>query len=57
MWRCISWTVDKIRRLGIRSFVFLIFMEALSEILSRQSGLDPLRFHLRIEVPLLLALY
>jgi phosphoglycerol transferase MdoB-like AlkP superfamily enzyme len=32
-------------------------MEALSEILSRQSGLNPLRFHLLIEAPLLLALY
>jgi hypothetical protein len=32
-------------------------MEALSEILSIQSGLSPLRFHLRIEAPLLLALY
>jgi len=55
--RCISWTGDKIRRLGICYFVFLIFMGALSEILGRQSGLDPLRSHLRIEVPLLLALY
>ena len=57
LWRCISWTGDMIRRRWIRDFVFLIFMEALSEILSRQSGLSPLRFHLRIEVPLLLVLY
>ena len=57
LWRCISWISDKIRRLGIRYFVFLIFMEVLSEILSRQSGLDPLRCHLLIEAPLLLALY
>jgi phosphoglycerol transferase MdoB-like AlkP superfamily enzyme len=55
--RCISWTLDKIRRLGIRYIVFLIFMEAISEILGRQSGLDPLRSHLLIEAPLLLALY
>jgi phosphoglycerol transferase MdoB-like AlkP superfamily enzyme len=55
--RCISWTWGKIRRLGIRYFVFLIFMGALSEILGRQSGLDPLRCHLYIEAPLLLALY
>src|ERR1035441_6189104 len=47
--RCISWTGDKIRRLGIRYFVFLIFMGALSEILGRQSGLSQLRFHLLIE--------
>ena len=53
----ISWTWDKIRRLGIRYFVFLIFMEALSEILGRQSGLSPLRSHLLIEAPLLLAIY
>jgi len=32
-------------------------MEALSEILGRQSGLSPLRSHLLIEAPLLLALY
>jgi phosphoglycerol transferase MdoB-like AlkP superfamily enzyme len=57
LWRCITWTWDKIRRFGIRSFVFLIFMGALSEILSRQSGLDPLRSHLLIEAPLLLALF
>jgi len=55
--RSISWTWDKIRRLGIRYIVFLIFMGALSEILGRQSGLDPLRGHLLIEAPLLLALY
>src|SRR5271157_4170115 len=56
--RCISGTGDKIRRHHvIRYLVFLIFMEALSEILSSQSGLSPLRFHLRIEAPLLLALY
>jgi len=55
--RCVSWTWDKIRRIGIRYFAFLIFMEALSEILGRQSGLDPLRSHLLIEAPLLLALY
>jgi len=55
--RYIYWTWDKIRRLGIRYFVFLIFMEALSEFLGRQSGLSPLRFHLCIEAPLLLALY
>ncbi|MGA3162421.1 MAG: sulfatase-like hydrolase/transferase [Terracidiphilus sp.] len=57
LWRCISWTGDKIRRLRIRYFVFLIFMEALSEILGWQSGLSPLRSHLLIEAPLLLALY
>jgi phosphoglycerol transferase MdoB-like AlkP superfamily enzyme len=57
LWRCISRIGDKIRRVGIRYFVFLIFMEALSEILGWQSGLSPLRLHLRIEVPLLLALY
>jgi phosphoglycerol transferase MdoB-like AlkP superfamily enzyme len=56
--RCISWTGDKIRRHHvIRYFVFLIFMEALSEILSSQSGLSPLRSHLLIEAPLLLTLY
>ena len=55
--RCVSWTWDKIHRLGIRYFVFLIFMGALFEVLGRQSGLDPLHFHLRIEMPLLLALY
>jgi hypothetical protein len=55
--RGISWTWDKIRRLGIRYFVFLIFMEALSEILGWQSGLSPLRSHLLMEAPLLLALY
>ena len=37
--------------------VFLIFMEAFSEVLAWQSELSPLRTHLRIEVPLLLALY
>jgi phosphoglycerol transferase MdoB-like AlkP superfamily enzyme len=57
LWRCISWTGDKIRRLRIRYFVFLIFMGALSEILGWQSGLSPLRSHLLIEAPLLLALY
>jgi phosphoglycerol transferase MdoB-like AlkP superfamily enzyme len=58
LWRCISWTGEKIRRLGIiRYSVFLIFMGALSEVLGRQSGLYPLRFHLLIEAPLLLALY
>jgi phosphoglycerol transferase MdoB-like AlkP superfamily enzyme len=56
-WRCIYWTWNKIRRVGIRYFVFLIFMEALSEILGRQSGLSPLRSHLFVEGPLLLALY
>ena len=56
--RCISWTWDKIRSHHvIRYLVFLIFMEALSEILSSQSGLSPLRSHLCIEAPLLLALY
>ncbi|HEY1210238.1 MAG TPA: sulfatase-like hydrolase/transferase [Terracidiphilus sp.] len=56
--RCFSWTGAKIRRHHvIRYFVFLIFMGALSEILGWQSGLSPLRFHLHIEVPLLLALY
>ena len=55
--RWISWTWDKIRRYGIRYLVFLVFMEALSEILSWQSELLSLRFHLRMEVPLLLALY
>jgi hypothetical protein len=57
LWRCITWTGDKIRRVGIRYFVFLIFMEALSEIFGMQSGLSPLRSHLLIEAPLLLALY
>src|ERR1039457_3266770 len=57
LWRCICWIWDKIRRLRIRYFVFLIFMEALSEILGWQSGLSPLRSHLLIEAPLLLALY
>jgi len=57
LWRCIVWTWDKILRHGIRYLVFLVFMEALSEILSKQSGLFPLRSHLRIEVLLLLALY
>ena len=57
LWRGISWIVDKIRRYGIRYLVFLIFMGAFSEILSRQSELSPLRFHLRMEAPLLLALY
>ena len=57
LWRCICWTWDKIRRVGIRYFVFLIFMEALSEIFGMQSGLSPLRSHLLIEAPLLLALY
>ncbi len=56
--RCTSWTWDKIRHLKIRYFVFLIVMGALSEALSRQSGLSPLRSHLHfIEAPLLLALY
>ncbi len=41
----------------MRYIVFLIFMGALSEILSSQSGLSPLRSHLWIEAPLLLALY
>jgi phosphoglycerol transferase MdoB-like AlkP superfamily enzyme len=57
LWRCIYWTWDKIRRLGIRYFVFLIFIAALSEILGSQSGLDPLRSHLLLEALLLLALY
>jgi hypothetical protein len=55
--RCVIWVVGKIRWRWIRYLVFLVFMEVLSEILSRQSGLFPLRSHLRIEVPLLLALY
>ena len=55
--QCISWTGDKIRRLGIRYIVFLIFMEALSELLGWQSGLSSLRCHLIIEAPLLLTLY
>ena len=49
---------DKIRlRLWLRYLVFLLFMEGLSEVLGRRSGLDPLHTHLRFEAPLLLALY
>ncbi len=55
--RYISWAWGKIRHLKKRYFIFLIVMEALSEILGRQSGLSPLRSHLHLEVPLLLALY
>jgi phosphoglycerol transferase MdoB-like AlkP superfamily enzyme len=43
--------------LGSRYFLFLIFIGALSEVLGRRSGLSPLRFHLLIEAPLLLALF
>jgi phosphoglycerol transferase MdoB-like AlkP superfamily enzyme len=49
---------DKIRlRLWLRYPVFLLFMEGLSEVLGRRSSLLPLHAHLRLEVPLLLALY
>lgn len=41
----------------IRYPVFLVFMAVLSEVLGRVSELSPLRSHLRIELPLLLALY
>ncbi len=58
MYRRILWIGDKLRRcLESRFFVFLIFMGTLSEILSRRSGLWPLRYHLWVEAPLLLALY
>ena len=52
-----SWIWRQISRLRIRYLVFLIFMGVLAEVLSRQSGLDPLRNHLRMEAPLLLAIY
>jgi len=49
---------DKIRlRLWLRYLVFLLFMEGLSVVLGRWSGLLPLHDHLRWEAPLLLALY
>jgi phosphoglycerol transferase MdoB-like AlkP superfamily enzyme len=49
---------DKIRiRLWLRYPVFLLFMEGLSRILSRRSGLSPLHAQLQFEAPLLLALY
>ena len=49
---------DKIRlRLWLRYLVFLLFMEGLSDVLGRWSGLLPLHTHLRTEAPLLLGLY
>ena len=57
LWRSLSWIGDKIRRVGIRYFVFPFVMGALSEILIRQSVLSALTSHLRIELPLLLLLY
>lgn len=57
LWRGFSWIWENLRREGIRSAAFLIFIGAISEILSRQSDLSPLYSHLRIEVPLLLGLY
>jgi phosphoglycerol transferase MdoB-like AlkP superfamily enzyme len=56
--RRISSIAGKIRRhFKMRYFVFLVFMEVLSEVLYRQSDLSPLHAHLRIEVPLLLGMY
>jgi phosphoglycerol transferase MdoB-like AlkP superfamily enzyme len=52
------WVWTKIRRpYGIRYPLFIVFMAALTEALSTQSGLSPLREHLRIEAPFLLVLY
>ncbi len=57
-WQRICQAADKIRpRLWLRYLVFLLFMEGLSVVLGRWSGLSPLHDHLRTEVPVLLALY
>jgi len=57
-WRRIRQAADKIRlRLWLRYLVFLLFMEGLTEVLGRWSSLLPLHAHLRLEAPLLLALY
>ena len=57
-WQWVRMAADKIRlRLWLRYLVFLLFMEGLSEVLGRWSGRLPLHTHLRLEVPLLLALY
>jgi phosphoglycerol transferase MdoB-like AlkP superfamily enzyme len=57
-WRTVFRIGDKIYRAGIlRYFVFPVFMGVLSEYLVRQSVLDPLTSHLRMELPLLLVLY
>ena len=55
--RSLSWVWGWIRRLGVRYFVFPVFMGALSAVLNRRSDLDPLTSHLRIELPLLMAFY
>lgn len=57
LWRAFGWILGKIRRVPIRYLAFPLAMGALSEILCRQSGLSPLRDHLRIEAPLLIAFY
>ncbi len=57
-WQRICQAADKIRpRLWLRYLVFLLFMEGLSVVLGRWSGLLPLHDHLRTEAPVLLAFY
>ncbi len=57
-WRRLLLVGEKIRHgRVVRYFIFLIFMELLTEYLSSRSDLSPLRSHLHIEAPLLLLLY
>lgn len=54
----LSWIWGKTRlHLGNRYFAFFIFIAALSEVLSRISGLSGIRSHIRTEGPILIGLY
>jgi len=57
LWRGFGWMLDKIRRVKIRYLAFPVAMGVTSEVLCWQSGLSPLRDHLRIEAPLLILFY
>lgn len=48
---------DRVSWIWNRYVVFLIFIVALAELLTRMSGLSSIRSHFRTEVPLLLAVY
>jgi phosphoglycerol transferase MdoB-like AlkP superfamily enzyme len=56
--RSLSWLGSKTRLIATsRSFVFLVFIVALSEVLYRITGVAAVRSHLRTELPLLLGIY
>jgi len=56
--KSLSWLWSKARLVATsRYFLFLVFMVALSEVLSRITGLSAIRSHLRTELPLLIGLY